>query len=73
MRTSSDLAATYQNLAVVRRGLLHTVVQGAVSLHCMYDNCARVPKTLGTTPAVAAGIADHERSVAEIVALLASF
>ncbi len=31
----------------------------AVSLHFAYYNFCRVHKTLGTTPAVAAGIADH--------------
>jgi hypothetical protein len=42
----------------------------AVSLHFMDYNFARVHKTLGTTPAVAAGVADHEWALAEIVALL---
>lgn len=42
----------------------------AVSLHFMHYNYCRVHKTLGTTPAVAAGISDHVWTVAEIVALL---
>jgi len=44
----------------------------AVALHFMHYNFCRVHKTLGTTPAVAAGIADHEWTVAEIVNLLES-
>jgi len=44
----------------------------AVSLHFMYYNFARVHKTLKTTPAVAAGIADHRWTIEEIVALLDS-
>lgn len=44
----------------------------AVSLHFMFYNFCRVHKTLGTTPAVAAGIADHEWTVGEIVDLLES-
>jgi IS1 family transposase len=44
----------------------------AVALHFMHYNFCRVHKTLGTTPAVAAGIADHEWSVGEIVNLLES-
>ena len=42
----------------------------AVSLHFMYYNFCRVHKTLGTTPAVRAGVADHEWSVAELIGLL---
>ena len=42
----------------------------AVSLHFMHYNFCRVHKTLGTTPAVAAGITDHVWKVSEIVALL---
>lgn len=42
----------------------------AVSLHFMYYNFARKHKTLGTSPAVAAGIADHIWSIDEIVGLL---
>jgi hypothetical protein len=41
----------------------------ALALHFMYYNFARVHKTLGMTPAMAAGIADHPWSVGEIVAL----
>jgi IS1 family transposase len=44
----------------------------AVSLHFMYYNFARVHKTLGTTPAVATGIADHVWTIEEIVGLLDS-
>jgi len=40
----------------------------AVSLHMMYYNFARVHQTLKTTPAVAAGVADHVWSIEEIVA-----
>lgn len=45
-------------------------LQHALALHFMYYNFARVHKTLGMTPAMAAGLADHPWSVAEIVALL---
>jgi IS1 family transposase len=44
----------------------------AVALHFMHYNFCRVHKTLGTTPAVAAGVADHEWTVGEIVNLLES-
>ena len=44
----------------------------AVSLHFMHYNFARVHKTLKTTPAVKAGIADHVWSLEEIIALLDS-
>lgn len=44
----------------------------AISLHMMYYNFARVHMTLKTTPAIAAGVADHVWSVEEIVALLDS-
>jgi len=44
----------------------------AVALHFMHYNFCRVHKTLGTTPAVAAGVADHEWAVGEIVNLLES-
>ena len=43
----------------------------AISLHFMHYNFCRVHKTLGTTPAVAAGVADHVWQVDEIIALLA--
>ena len=42
----------------------------AVSLHFMHYNFCRVHKTLGTTPTVAAGVADHVWTIDEIVALL---
>ncbi len=42
----------------------------AVALHFLHYNFVRVHKTLGTTPAVAAGLTDHEWSVMEIVKLL---
>ena len=44
----------------------------AVCLHFMYYNFARVHQTLKTSPAVAAGIADHVWTIDEIVALLDS-
>jgi len=44
----------------------------AVSLHMMFYNFARKHMTLGTSPAVAAGVADHIWSVEEIIALLDS-
>ncbi len=42
----------------------------AVSLHFMHYNFARVHQTLKTTPAMAAGVADHKWSLYEIAALL---
>lgn len=42
----------------------------AVSLHFCHYNYCRVHKSLGTTPAVAAGVADHVWTVDELVALL---
>lgn len=42
----------------------------AVSLHFMHYNFCRVHQTLGTTPAVAAGVADHAWNIDEIIALL---
>lgn len=42
----------------------------ALALHFMHYNFARVHKTLGMTPAMATGLADHPWSVGEIVALL---
>jgi hypothetical protein len=44
----------------------------AISLHMMYCNFARVHQTLKTSPAVAAGVADHVWSMEEIVSLLDS-
>jgi IS1 family transposase len=42
----------------------------AVSLHFLYYNFARSHKTLGMTPAMAAGVADHKWSLEEIAELL---
>lgn len=42
----------------------------AVSLHYMHYNFCRVHKTLGTTPAMAAGVAGHAWTVHEIAELL---
>jgi IS1 family transposase len=42
----------------------------AVSLHFMHYNFCRVHKTLGTTPAVAAGLSDHVWSLDELIGLL---
>jgi hypothetical protein len=42
----------------------------AVSLHFAYYNLCRVHKTLGTTPAVAAGVADHVWTLDELIGLL---
>jgi IS1 family transposase len=42
----------------------------AVSLHFMFYNFARPHKTVGMTPAMAAGVADHKWSLEEIAALL---
>lgn len=42
----------------------------AVSLHFMHYNFCRVHQTLKTTPAVAAGVADHVWKLHEIIALL---
>lgn len=42
----------------------------AVALHMMHYNFARTHQTLKTSPAVAAGVADHVWSIAEIVGLL---
>jgi IS1 family transposase len=42
----------------------------AISLHFMHYNYCRVHKTLGTTPAVAAGITDHVWAINELIALL---
>ena len=44
----------------------------AVALHVMSYNFARGHQTLKTTPAMAAGIADHSWLIEEIVALLDS-
>ncbi len=42
----------------------------AVSLHFAYYNFCRVHTTLGTTPAVAAGVADHTWTLTELIGLL---
>ena len=42
----------------------------AVSLHFAYYNFCRVHKTLGTTPAVAAGVTDHVWKLDELIGLL---
>jgi IS1 family transposase len=42
----------------------------AVSLHFAYYNFCRVHQTLGTTPAVAAGVSDHIWKLDELVGLL---
>lgn len=44
----------------------------AVALHYFHYNFCRVHKTLGTTPAVSAGIADHVWAVVELVTMLES-
>jgi len=44
----------------------------AVALHFLHYNFCRVHQTLGTTPAVAAGVADHVWSIDELVGLLDS-
>jgi len=50
------------------------ILAAAVSLHFMHYNFARPHQTLANpyprTPAMAAGVADHVWTVAEIVALL---
>ncbi len=47
-------------------------LQRALALHFMHYNFARIHKTLGMTPAMAAGLADHPWSVGEIVALIST-
>lgn len=44
--------------------------EAAIALHYMHYNFARIHQSLRITPAMAAGVADHVWSVAEIVALL---
>ena len=44
-------------------------LQHAVSLHFMYYNFGRVHKTLGVTPAMAAGVANHVWTLEEIAGL----
>jgi IS1 family transposase len=45
-------------------------VTAAVSLHFFHYNFCRVHKSLGTTPAVAAGVADHVWPISELIGLL---
>ena len=45
-------------------------LDSAVALHFMHCNFCRVHQSLRVTPAMAAGIADHVWSLAEVVALL---
>lgn len=45
-------------------------LEAAVALHFGHYNFVREHKTLGTTPAVAAGVADHVWTIREIVELL---
>lgn len=42
----------------------------AIAVYYMYYNFARKHQTLGTTPAIKAGVASHAWTVEEIVALL---
>ena len=44
----------------------------AIALHFMYYNFGRKHQTLKTSPAVAAGIADHVWSLEELVGLLSN-
>jgi hypothetical protein len=44
-------------------------LQHAVSLHFMYYNFGRVHKSLGVTPAMAAGVSDHVWTLEEIAGL----
>ncbi|MGA9049143.1 MAG: IS1 family transposase [Dehalococcoidia bacterium] len=43
-----------------------------LALHYMYYNFARVHKTLGCTPAMAAGVADHVWTLEEIISMMDS-
>ena len=45
-------------------------LQHALALHFMHYNFCRVHKTLGMTPAMAAGLVDHPWSVGEILSLV---
>lgn len=45
-------------------------LEAALAIHYMNYNFCRVHKTLGTTPAVAAGVANHVWHLREVVALL---
>ena len=44
----------------------------AVALHSMHYNFARIHQTLGVTPVMAAGVADHKWTRQEIAGLLDS-
>jgi hypothetical protein len=46
--------------------------EGSVALHFVYYNFCRKHMTLKTTPAVQAGLADHEWSIEELIGLLDS-
>lgn len=46
-------------------------LEAAVALHFMHYNFCRIHQTLRTTPAMAAGIADHVWSIEQVVGLLA--
>jgi hypothetical protein len=41
-----------------------------VSLHFAHSNFCRVHSSLGTTPAVAAGVSDHTWTLGELIGLL---
>jgi IS1 family transposase len=47
-------------------------LEHAVSLHFMHYNFCRKHQTIGTTPAMAAGVSDHVWTLGELVALLDS-
>ncbi len=51
---------------------VENLAAAAVSLHFMHYNFCRVHKTLGTTPAVAAGITDDVWKLDELIALEAA-
>ena len=63
MRLLSDIGAACD---VYQGGAPET----SVALHFMHYNFCRVHQTLRTTPAMAAGIADHVWSIEELVGLL---
>jgi hypothetical protein len=45
-------------------------LEAAVALHFVHYNFCRVHKTLGQTPAMAAGLTDHAWTLTELVGLL---
>jgi len=45
-------------------------LEHAVALHYMHYNFCRIHQSLRVTPAMEAGVADHLRSIEEILALL---